>query len=98
MEINSQIDELKNTIDEIGGKTAKLETGSQIIDSLKDELGRITDKVTSTTNLEDELTGIKVTIDVISSKASKIDSLTGVIDGLKLQFETISAKVIQMKI
>ncbi|MFQ5782235.1 MAG: chemotaxis protein [Nitrosopumilus sp.] len=90
LEIGSEMDKLKNNIEEISGKTAKLETGTQIIQSLKQELGKITEGVSSS-NLDAELEAIKVTIDAISSKASKIDSLGGVIDGLKQQFETIAS-------
>ena len=92
LEIGSEMDNLKNTIDEISGKTAKLDTGSQIIESLKQELGRISEGVSSSSNLNAELDAIKITIDAISSKASKIDSLAGVIDGLKQQFDSISSK------
>ena len=84
--------QLKNNVEEISGKTMKLETGGQIIESLKQELGKITEKISLNSNLEDELIAIKVTIDAISSKASKIDSLRGVIDGLKHQFESIALK------
>ena len=85
------MDNLINTINEISGKTAKLDTGSQIIESLKQELGRISDGASSTSNLHSELDAIKITIDAISSKASKIDSLGGVIVGLEEQFNTISS-------
>ena len=90
--MGSEIDNLKNTINEISGKTAELDTGSQIIESLKQELGRISEGMSSSSNLNAELDAIKVTIDAISSKASKIDSLAGVIDGLKQQFDSISSK------
>ena len=86
------MDNLKNTINEISGKTAKLDTGSQIIESLKQELGKISEGASSNSNLNAELDAIKITIDAISSKASKIDSLGGVIDGLKQQFDSIASK------
>ncbi len=93
VEVGSEIDRLKTSIDEISGKTGKLEAGSQIIESLKQELGRIVEGSSwDGTNLNAELNAIKVTIDAISSKASKIDSLGGVIDGLKQQFDTIASK------
>ena len=92
VEIGSEMEKLKNSIEEMAGKTAQLDTGAQIIESLKQELGKITDGVSDSSNLGSELDAIKVAIDAISSKASKIDSLGGVIDGLKQQFETISAK------
>ena len=90
LEIGSEINKLKNNLDEISVKTAKLDTGNQIVQSLKQEFERITKDIISTTELNAELEAIKVTIDSISSKASKIDSLGGIIDGLKQQFETIS--------
>ena len=90
LEIGTEINKLKNNLDEISVKTAKLDTGNQIVQNLKQEFERITKDVISTTELNAELEAIKVTIDSISSKASKIDSLGGVIDGLKQQFETIS--------
>ena len=93
LEIGTEINKLKNNLDEISVKTAKLDTGSQIVQNLKQEFERITKDVISTTELNAELEAIKVTIDSISSKASKIDSLGGVIDGLKQQFETISVNV-----
>ena len=92
LEIGSEMGKLKNSIEEISGKTGKLETGSQIIESLKQELGRIAEGSGDGTNLKTELDAIKITIDAISSKASKIDSLGGVIEGLKQQFETIASK------
>ena len=88
----SEVSNLKNTIEEISGKTAKLETGTQIIKSLKQEFEKILEDMSSAPNLNAELNAIKSTIDSISSKASKIDSLGVVIDGLKQQFETISSK------
>ena len=91
LEISSEMNRLKNNLDEISDKTAKLNTGNQIIQSLKQEFERIAEGVISTTELNVELETIKGTIDSISSKASKIESLEGVIDGLKQQFETISA-------
>jgi DNA repair exonuclease SbcCD ATPase subunit len=91
-EAGFEINKLKKSIEEILGKTGKLEVGTQIIESLKQEFGKITDDMSNTSNLNNELNAIKITIDSISSKASKIDSLGGVIDGLKQQFETIASK------
>ena len=90
-EISSEIGKLKNSIEEISGKTGA-EAGTQIIESLKQELGKIVEGTSFTSNLNTELEAIKITIDAISSKASKIDSLGGVIDGLKQQFDTIALK------
>ena len=90
-EISSEIGKLKNSIEEISGKTGA-EAGTQIIESLKQELGKIVEGTSFTSNLNTELEAIKITIDAISSKASKIDSLGGVIDGLKQQFDTIVLK------
>ena len=90
-EISSEIGKLKNSIEEISGKTGA-EAGTQIIESLKQELGKIVEGTSFTSNLNAELEAIKITIDAISSKASKIDSLGGVIDGLKQQFGTIAIK------
>ena len=90
-EISSEIGKLKNSIEEISGKTGA-EAGTQIIESLKQELGKIVEGTSFTSNLNAELEAIKITIDAISSKASKIDSLGGVIDGLKQQFDTIALK------
>ena len=90
-EISSEIGKLKNSIEEISGKTGA-EAGTQIIESLKQELGKIVEGTSFTSNLNAELETIKITIDSISSKASKIDSLGGVIDGLKQQFDTIALK------
>ena len=90
-EISSEIGKLKNSIEEISGKTGA-EAGTQIIESLKQELGKIVEGTSFTSNLNAELEAIKITIDAISSKASKIDSLGGVIDGLKQQFDTIVLK------
>ena len=90
-EISSEIGKLKNSIEEISGKTGA-EAGTQIIESLKQELGKIVEGTSFTSNLNAELETIKITIDAISSKASKIDSLGGVIDGLKQQFDTIALK------
>lgn len=92
LEIGSEIDNLKNNIEEISGKTDKIETGSQIIESLKEEFGRIIDGVSDTSNINAELDSIKITIDSISAKASKIDSLGGIIEGLKQQFNTIASR------
>jgi len=83
---------LKNSVESISGKTGKSETGTQIIESLKQELGKIAEGASFTSNLNSELEAIKITIDSISAKASKIDSLGGVIDGLKQQFDTIALK------
>ena len=90
-EISSEIGKLKNSIEEISGKTG-VGVGTQIIESLKQELGKIVEGTSFTSNLNAELEAIKITIDAISSKASKIDSLGGVIDGLKQQFDTIVLK------
>ncbi len=90
LEISSEMSKLKNSIEGISGKTGG--TGTQIIESLKQELGKIVDGTSFTSNLNAELEAIKITIDAISSKASKIDSLGGVIDGLKQQFDTIALK------
>ncbi len=90
-EISSEIGKLKNSIEEISGKTGA-EAGTQIIESLKQELGKIVEGTSFTSNLNAELEAIKITIDAISSKASKIDSLGGIIDGLKHQFDTIALK------
>ncbi len=90
-EISSEIGKLKNSIEEISGKTGA-EAGTQIIESLKQELGKIVEGTSFTSNLNAELEAIKITIDAISSKASKIDSLGGIIDGLKQQFDTIALK------
>ena len=90
-EISSEIGKLKNSIEEISGKTGAV-AGTQIIKSLKQELGKIVEGTSFTSNLNAELETIKITIDSISSKASKIDSLGGVIDGLKQQFDTIALK------
>ncbi len=90
-EISSEIGKLKNSIEEISGKTGVV-AGTQIIESLKQELGKIVEGTSFTSNLNAELETIKITIDSISSKASKIDSLGGVIDGLKQQFDTIALK------
>ena len=90
-EISSEIGKLKNSIEEISGKTG-VGVGTQIIESLKQELGKIVEGTSFTSNLNTELEAIKITIDAISSKASKIDSLGGVIDGLKQQFDTIVLK------
>lgn len=92
LEIGSEMNKLKNSVDMISGKTGKIEIGTQIIESLKQELGKIVDGGSFTSNLNAELQAIKITIDAISSKASKIDSLGGVIDGLKQQFDTIALK------
>jgi len=92
LEISSEMSKLKNSVEMISGKTGKLETGTQIIESLKQELGKIVEGASFTSNLNSELEAIKITIDAISSKASKIDSLGGVIDGLKQQFDTIALK------
>ena len=92
LEIGSEMNQLKNNVEEISEKTMKLETGGQIIESLKQELGNITEKISTNSNLDNELSAIKITIDAISSKASKIDSLGVVIEGLKEQFESISSK------
>ena len=90
-EISSEIGKLKNSIENISGKTGA-EAGTQIIESLKQELGKIVEGTSFTSNLNAELEAIKITIDAISSKALKIDSLGGVIDGLKQQFDTIALK------
>ena len=90
-EISSEIGKLKNSIEEISGKTG-VGVGTQIIESLKQELGKIVEGTSFTSNINAELEAIKITIDAISSKASKIDSLGGVIDGLKQQFDTIALK------
>ncbi len=90
-EISSEIGKLKNSIENISGKTGVV-AGTQIIESLKQELGKIVEGTSFTSNLNAELESIKITIDAISSKASKIDSLGGVIDGLKQQFDTIALK------
>lgn len=92
LEIGSEMSKLKNSVEAISGKTGKLEIGTQIIESLKQELGKIMDGESFTSNLNAELEAIKITIDAISSKASKIDSLGGVINGLKQQFDTIALK------
>ncbi|MCH8084892.1 MAG: chemotaxis protein [Thaumarchaeota archaeon] len=92
LEIGSEMSKLKNSVEAISGKTGKLEIGTQIIESLKQELGKIVEGKLFTSNLNSELEAIKITIDAISSKASKIDSLGGVIDGLKQQFDTIALK------
>ncbi|MDH5416095.1 MAG: chemotaxis protein, partial [Nitrosopumilus sp.] len=42
LEIGSEINKLKNNLDEISVKTAKLDTGNQIVQSLKQEFERIT--------------------------------------------------------
>jgi len=96
LEISSEMSKLKNSVDGISGKNAKDGAGTQIIESLKQELGKIVEGASFTSNLNAELDAIKITIDAISSKASKIDSLGGVIDGLKQQFETISSKTISV--
>ncbi len=90
LEMGSEITKIKNSILGTAGKNAQ--PGTQIIESLKQELGKIVEGTSFTKNLNAELDAIKITIDAISSKASKIDSLGGVIDGLKQQFETIASK------
>ena len=92
LEIGSEMSKLKNNVELISGKTGKVEVETQIIESLKQELGKIVEGESFTSNLNAELQAIKITIDAISSKASKIDSLGGVIDGLKQQFDTIALK------
>jgi DNA repair exonuclease SbcCD ATPase subunit len=92
LEISADIDNLRHVIEEISGKTAKLGTGTQIVESLKQEFENITEEISHTSNLNVELDAIKITIDAISSKASKIDSLEGVIKGLKQQFDTAWSK------
>ena len=86
------MDNLKNSIEIISGKTDSIESSSQTISNLKKELDRIVERTDSFSNLSSELEGIKKTIDSISGKAEKIDSLGGVIDGLKQQFQTVAAK------
>ena len=85
------MNKLKENIEEISGKTENLSTGTQVVQSLKQEFEKIIEGVAGTSNLNAELEAIKISIDTISSKASKIDSLGGVIDGLKQQFETVSS-------
>jgi len=92
LEIGSEMSKLKNNVESILGKTGKFEVGTQIIESLKQELGKIVEGESFTSNLNAELEAIKITIDAISTKASKIDSLGGVIDGLKQQFDSIALK------
>jgi len=92
LEIGSEMSKLKNNVESILGKTGKFEVGTQIIESLKQELGKIVEGESFTSNLNAELEAIKITIDAISTKASKIDSLGAVIDGLKQQFDTIALK------
>ena len=93
LELGSEMNELKINVEKISEKTTKIETGSQIIESLKQEFGKITEGASDTSNINSELDAIKVAIDAISGKASKIDSLGGVIEGLKQQFDTISSQV-----
>jgi chromosome segregation ATPase len=87
------MNKLKENIEEISGKTENLSTGTQVVQSLKQEFEKIIEGISSTSNLNAELEAIKISIDTISSKATKIDSLGGVIDGLKQQFETVSSSV-----
>jgi len=93
LEIGSEMNKLKINVEKISEKTTKIETGSQIIESLKQEFGKITEGASDTSNINSELDAIKVAIDTVSEKASKIDSLGGVIDGLKQQFDTITSQV-----
>jgi uncharacterized phage infection (PIP) family protein YhgE len=93
LEIGSEMNKLKINVEKISEKTTKIETGSQIIESLKQEFGKITEGASDTSNINSELDAIKVAIEAISGKASKIDSLGGVIEGLKQQFDTISSQV-----
>lgn len=92
LEIGADIDNLRHSIEEISGKTAKLGTGTQIVESLKQEFENITEEISHTSNLNAELDVIKITIDTISSKASKIDALGGIIKSLKQQFDTTWSK------
>ena len=91
LEISLEMNKLKESIEEISGKTENLNTGTQIVESLKQEFEKIVEGVAATSSLNAELEAIKITIDTVSSKASKIDSLGGVIEGLKQEFETVSA-------
>jgi chromosome segregation ATPase len=87
------MNKLKENIEEISGKTENLSTGTQVVQSLKQEFEKIIEGVAESSNVNAELEAIKISIDTIASKASKIDSLGGVIDGLKQQFETVSSSV-----
>ncbi len=91
LEIGSDIDRLKKSIDGISEKTARLDAGTHVIEDIKDELGRIAEKVSSDSNLGSELNAIRSTIDAISAKASRIDSLGGVIENLQNQFKAVAA-------
>jgi hypothetical protein len=90
LNIGNEIDNLKNSIEEITKKTGNIEVSSQVISSLNQELGKIKDDVNSATKLRTELDAIKIAIDAVAGKAAKIDSLGGVIEGLKQQFTTIA--------
>jgi len=87
------MNKLKVNIERVSEKTEDLNTGTQVVQSLKQEFEKIIEGISDTANLNTDLESIKKSIDVISSKASKIDSLGGVIEGLKQQFETISSNV-----
>ena len=87
------MNKLKEKIEEVSGKTENINTGNQVVQSLKQEFEKIIEGISDTSNLNTELDSIKNSIDEISSKSSKMDSLGGVIDGLKQQFETISSDV-----
>jgi uncharacterized phage infection (PIP) family protein YhgE len=91
--MGSEMNKLKINVEKISEKTSKIDSSSQIIESLKQELGKITEGISNSSNINSELDAIKVAIDAVSGKASKIDSLGGVIDGLKQQFDTISSQV-----
>ena len=81
------MNKLKENIEEISGKTENISTGTQVVESLKQEFEKIIQGVSESSNVNAELEAIKISIDMISSKASKNDSLGGVIDGLKQQLK-----------
>ncbi len=87
--IGSEMDKLKDSIDEISKSTKSKSTPA--LKSLKQELEKIAMVSSSALNLDADLDTIKTTINTISSEASKIDSLAVVIGGLKEQLDDIKA-------
>jgi len=109
IKIAQRIDDVRDQLRHVSGKTESLTEIGREIESLKknmesginaaelrEELESVSRKANSTEFLKGELVEISRTIRAISEKAENIDSLEGVIVGLKQQFAAISERAAPM--
>ncbi len=105
IKIAQRIDDVRDQLRQVSGKTESLAEISVEIESLKkgiesganiahirEELDNIAQKANATEFLKGEMVEISKTIRTIAEKAENIDSLEGIINGLKQQFANVAEK------